>query len=51
MEGPQTPISSENFIDFLKGRMATMGREIDVPFAEGFTVERTIGVNNLFDLI
>lgn len=51
MEGPQTPISSKKFIDFLKGRMATMGREIDVPFAEGFTVERTIGVNNLFDLI
>jgi bacillithiol biosynthesis deacetylase BshB1 len=51
IEGPQTPISSENFINFLKGRMASMGRDIDVPFAEGFTVERTIGVNNLFDLI
>jgi len=51
IKGPQTPISSENFINFLKGRMASMGRDIDVPFAEGFTVERTIGVNNLFDLI
>ena len=51
MQGPQTPISSENFIEFLKGRMATMGRDIDVPFAEGFTVERTIGVQDIFDLI
>ena len=41
----------ENFIEFLKGRMATMGRDIDVPFAEGFTVERTIGVQDIFDLI
>lgn len=51
IKGPETPISGENFINFLKGRMATMGRDIDVPFAEGFTVERTIGVDNLFDLI
>jgi len=51
IEGPETPISGENFINFLRGRMATMGRDIDAAFAEGFTVERTIGVNNLFDLI
>ena len=51
MEGPETPISGENFINFLKGRMSTMGRDIDVSFAEGFTTERIMGVKNLFDLI
>lgn len=48
---PQTPISGEDFLDFLKGRMAEMGRPIGAKYAEGFTVERIAGVNNLFDLI
>lgn len=47
---PKTPISGEEFFDFLKGRMAEFGRAIGVRYAEGFTVERFIGVNNLFDL-
>ncbi|WP_066755789.1 bacillithiol biosynthesis deacetylase BshB1 [Crocinitomix algicola] len=47
---PNTPISGKDFIDFLKGRWAQFGREIGVPFAEGFTTDRTIGINNVLDL-
>ena len=47
---PQTPISGKEFFDFVKGRMMQFGRPIGVEFAEGFTVEREPGVNNLFDL-
>jgi bacillithiol biosynthesis deacetylase BshB1 len=48
---PQTPISGEEFIDFIKGRMLQFGRPIGVRYAEGFTVERTPGVADLMDLI
>ncbi len=47
---PQTPISGEEFLDFIKGRMLQFGRSIGVQYAEGFQVERTIGVNSFFDL-
>lgn len=47
---PQTPISGEEFFDFIKGRMLQFGRPIGAKYAEGFTVERVIGVNDLFDL-
>lgn len=47
---PQTPISGEEFFDFIKSRMMQYGRPIGVKYAEGFTVNRFIGVNNLFDL-
>ena len=47
---PQTPISGEEFFDFLRGRMSGMGRAIGAQYAEGFCVERTVGVDNLFDL-
>ena len=39
---PQTPISGEEFFDFMKGRM--------MQYAEGFVTDRYIGVDNLFDL-
>ena len=48
---PETPISQANFFDFMKGRMRQFGRPIGVEFAEGFTTNRLIGVNSLFDLI
>lgn len=48
---PQTPISGADFLEFIKARMREFGRPIGVEFAEGFTVERTIGVSNVFDLI
>jgi bacillithiol biosynthesis deacetylase BshB1 len=47
---PVTPISTVQFLDFMKARNATAGRDIEASFAESFLVERTIGVNNLFDL-
>lgn len=49
--GPQTPISGKAFMDFMKSKNQCYARDIGAEFAEGFTVERTIGVNNLFDLI
>jgi bacillithiol biosynthesis deacetylase BshB1 len=48
---PVTPISGEEFIDFIKGRMMQYGRPIGVQFAEGFTVERVPGVKSFDDLI
>lgn len=47
---PQTPISGKEFFEFLRGRMSEFGRQIGVHYAEGFTVERLIGVEDLFDL-
>jgi bacillithiol biosynthesis deacetylase BshB1 len=47
---PQTPISGEEFFEFLRGRMAEFGRSIGSRYAEGFTTERIPGVNSLFDL-
>lgn len=44
---PQTPISNESFLDFVKARMRVQGRDIGVDFAEAFTVSRTIGVEDL----
>jgi bacillithiol biosynthesis deacetylase BshB1 len=47
---PKTPISGQEFFDFIKGRMSNFGRPIGVEFAEGFTVERFIGVEDLLTL-
>lgn len=47
---PKTPISGEEFFEFLRGRMAEFGRSIGVRYAEGYTTERVIGINSLFDL-
>jgi N-acetylglucosamine malate deacetylase 1 len=47
---PSSPISSKEFIDFIKSRMQVFGRDINAKYAEGFTVERTIGIENIFDL-
>lgn len=46
-----TPISGKEFLEFVKSRSRQFGREIGVEFGEGFTVERTIGTESLFDLI
>lgn len=50
MEGPQTPISGKDFQDYLKARMRTWGRPINVEFAEGFLVERMPGIETIFSL-
>lgn len=49
-EEPDTPISGKEFFDFIKGRMANFGRPAGVEFAEGFTAERFIGIDDLFNL-
>ena len=49
-KGPATPISSPEFLEFLNGRAANFGRIIGARYGEGFTVERSIGVNSFFDL-
>ncbi|MFZ1751639.1 MAG: bacillithiol biosynthesis deacetylase BshB1 [Saprospiraceae bacterium] len=50
-EEPVTPISSKSFMDFMYAKNKSYGRDINAAYAEAFTVERNIGVRNLFDLI
>jgi bacillithiol biosynthesis deacetylase BshB1 len=47
---PETPISSKNFTDSITYRARNLGRLIGVEYGEGFTVERYLAVNSLFDL-
>ncbi len=47
---PETPISSKNFTDSIRYRARDLGRLIGVEYAEGFTVERYVAVNSVFDL-
>lgn len=47
---PETPISSKNFTDSINYRARDLGRLIGVNYAEGFTVERYVAVDSLFDL-
>jgi bacillithiol biosynthesis deacetylase BshB1 len=48
---PETPISSKSFIEFIKAKNRTYARDIGVEYAEAFTVERTIGVKDLLELL
>lgn len=48
---PDSPLTQKHFFDYLKGRMADMGRYIQVDYAEGFTVDRPAGVDSLSHLI
>ena len=47
---PETPISSKKFMGFIKSRMADFARDISTDYAEGFTVDRTIGVEDITQL-
>ncbi len=47
---PSTPISSKNFTESVVYRARDLGRMVGVEYAEGFTVERFIGVRNLNDI-
>ncbi|MBB6610145.1 bacillithiol biosynthesis deacetylase BshB1 [Pontibacter sp. Tf4] len=46
-----TYISSPEFMEFIEARAKEYGHAIGVTYGEGFTVERLIGVKNLFDLL
>jgi N-acetylglucosamine malate deacetylase 1 len=47
---PESPISGKDFLHFVEGRAREFGRLIGVPFGEGFTVKRPIGLNDLTQL-
>lgn len=49
-DGPQTPISSNLFYEFIFAKARAYGREINADFAEGFNVARTPGVKDIFTL-
>lgn len=48
---PETPITSKNFTDSIEYRARDLGRLIGVEYAEGFTSERYVAVENLSKLI
>lgn len=47
---PETPISGQYFLDFIRGRGREFGRPVGYEYAEGFCTERYVGVANLMDL-
>ena len=47
---PKTPISGEEFFDYLEGRMLSLGRELGVKYGEAYTIDRTLGIKDLFSL-
>jgi bacillithiol biosynthesis deacetylase BshB1 len=47
---PASFISSPEFLPFIESRAREFGHRIQVKYGEGFTVERYIGVADLFDL-
>ncbi len=48
---PSTPISGEEFFDFIKGRMLNMGRPAGMKYAEGFIISRVFGIKDLFEVV
>jgi bacillithiol biosynthesis deacetylase BshB1 len=48
---PSSPIATKNFLDSITYRAKDLGRLIGVEYAEGFTVERFVAINQLSDLI
>ena len=47
---PITPISTRNFIESVRYRAADLGRLVHVDYAEGFTSNRIIAIDSIFDL-
>ncbi|MEX2513655.1 MAG: bacillithiol biosynthesis deacetylase BshB1 [Cyclobacteriaceae bacterium] len=48
---PESFISRPEFLDFIEARSREMGHKINVKYGEGFTVERVVGVSDLFSII
>jgi bacillithiol biosynthesis deacetylase BshB1 len=48
---PESPISVRNYLEVVKAKMSVFGRDAGFEYAEGFTVERTPGVTDLFKLV
>lgn len=49
-EEPESFISSQSFLPFIEARAIEFGHSIFSKYGEGFTVERMLGVDDLFDL-
>ena len=45
-----TPISGEEFFNYIEGRMLSLGRELGVTYGEAFNINRTLGTKDLFTL-
>ena len=50
-DGPQTYISTADFLESIVARAKVLGKKIGVKFAEGFITEKKIGIKNLDSLI
>ncbi len=50
-EGPQTYISSPDFLDSVIARARMLGKRIGVRYAEGFITEKMIGISSLDALV
>jgi len=48
---PETPISSKEFLESVKAKNISYGRPIGAHYGEWFIANRTLGVDNIFDLI
>ncbi len=48
---PQTFLSTPHFMEFVEARAKEFGHAIGADYGEGFTAERTIGVDSLFDIL
>lgn len=47
---PETPLSGQDFFDFIAGKAKTYGRHIGAEYAEMFTAHRYIGVDDITKL-
>ena len=48
---PETPISREDFFEFIKARAKNFGRLIKTEYAEGFTVEVPLKVKDVIETV
>jgi len=48
---PETFVSSPEFMKLIEARGKELGHSIGVAYGEGFNIQRTLGISNLFDLI
>ncbi len=48
---PETPISGDDFFEFIQARMKDTGRQSGVKYGEGFVTDRQIGIRSFDDLI
>jgi bacillithiol biosynthesis deacetylase BshB1 len=51
LEGPQTYISTPDFLETVVARARMLGKRIGVRYAEGFITEKKIGISNLDALV